>query len=112
MKFGFLNYARVNDKPELRQFICRTEQEAREMEEQLTQAQVPFQSLHDAEHSRFWLVRIDKKDFDMAYHCNIEVKSRHKSTLIADPVLRYFLLAVFGISVGLALIGALLKEFS
>lgn len=112
MKFGFLNYARVNDRPDLRQFIYRTEQEAREMEELLTQAQVPFECLHDADHSRFWLVRIDKKDFDAAYHCNIEVKSRHKSALIADPVLRYFLLALFGVALSLALVGALIKEFS
>lgn len=78
---------------------------AREMEEELRAAGIPFEV--DAEPGEPVLIGVRKRFRDQAVRCNYTVLGRGRDRFIADPLLRGVVLALVGLAMVLAVVGAL-----
>jgi D-alanyl-D-alanine dipeptidase len=108
MIFGHLNYVTDPSDRGKRIFVYTSEAVARAMAEKLEAENIPHVLAPAPNNSGAWKITVAKAQFDAAFAVNAEVMSTRRGKVIPDPWLRRFLLAFLGISLGLALIGALL----
>lgn len=110
MIFGHLNYVTDPSDRGKRIFVYTSEAVARAMAEKLEAEKIPHVLAPAPNNSGAWKVTVAKAQFDAAFAVNAEVMSTRRGKVIPDPWLRKFLLAFLGISLVLALVGALLDK--
>lgn len=108
---SFLNYRRHPDKKEYKVFYYRNNQVFEEMKTRLTSEGISFEELVEDDGTATYYVIIHENDFDEAQHCNAVALTTHKQPLITDPALRYFLIILFLVAVGIAVTGYIISNF-
>lgn len=108
---GFLNYQTHPEDSQKRVFYYRFEDIYQTMQQQLSQKDIPFETVVEDDGSCTYYVIIHKSYFDEAYECNARALTAHKKPFLADKGLRIFILVIFFVFTAIAIIGYIVSNF-
>lgn len=109
---GFLNYRVHPDDKTKTVFYYRYADVYEAMQQGLSELGIPYETTIEDDGTPIFYVIVSRNHLDSAQESNNAAQIKHKKPFLADTGLRWVLMSIFIIAVGIALTGYIISLFS